>query len=155
DGIAMKKEELLLGVLEKNQGLVLVGGGSSVTEVSGPGWVGVDGEVFTDGAAVILFKTNVPWAALRHHAYVPTGQRVRITKIDVMNRRILEFDDRPAGRRWAELLDVPPEHLTMAHLDKLFKYGFAMKVGREYFMRWIYKSLESDTLESVNWLQED
>jgi hypothetical protein len=156
DGFKMKKEEMLLGVLEKNQGLVIVGGGASGYEfMRGTGYSGVDGEVFSDGAMVMLFRTNAPWAALRSHWYEPTGKRVRVTKVDVPSRRIFELDGQSAGARWAEIVGVPPESLTAAHPDQLLRWALAMRVGREYFLRAMMKSAEDDTLVSTNMLQED
>jgi hypothetical protein len=155
DGLKMKKEEMLLGVLEKNQGLVLVGGGASSYEfMQGEGWMGVDGEVFTDGTVTALFKTLAPWAALRSHAYEPTGQRVRVTKFDSETRRILEFDGKPAGARWCELANLPPENLHLTHMDHM-KWALAMKVGREYFLRAVVHAADADAVESTSLLQED
>jgi hypothetical protein len=156
DGFKMKKEEMLLGVLEKNQGLVLVGGGASGYEfMKGTGYMGVDGEVFTDGVVTMLFRSTAPWAALRSHCYEPTGQRVRLTKVDVVSRRILELDGRSAGGRWAEIAGVPPEHLTIANPEQFFKCSLAMRVGREFFLRSIVKRMDDDTLDSANMIQED
>lgn len=154
DGSKNKKEEMLLGALEDNQGLVLVGGGSAQNEYGGPGMMGVDGEIFTDGAFTVLFRTLAPWAAMRHHAHELVGKRVRITKVDVANHRILELDGQPAGKRWSEVIDVAPDKLTFAHPESLLTHGFALKVGREYFLRSVYKDAESDDLISANWQQE-
>jgi hypothetical protein len=156
DGFKMKKEEMLLGVLEKNQALVLVGGGASGYELmKGAGYMGVDGEVFTDGVVTMLFRSTAPWAALRSHWYEPTGQRTRLTKVDVPARRILELDGKSAGARWAEIAGVPPEHLTAANPEQFFKSSLAMRVGREHFLRSIAKRLDDDTLDSANMVQED
>jgi hypothetical protein len=156
DGYKMKKEEMLLGVLEKNQGLVLVGGGASGYEfMKGAGYMGVDGEVFSDGVVTMLFRSTAPWAALRSHWYEPTGQRVRLTKVDVLSRRIMELDGKPAGSRWAEIAAVPPEHLTIANPEQFFRWSLAMRVGREYFLRSIVKRVDDDTLDSANMVQED
>jgi hypothetical protein len=154
DGSKMKKEELLLGALEHNQGLVLVGGGAVSDVMGAPGVLGVDGELFSDGALTVLFRTSAPWAAMRHHAFEMLGKRVRVTKVDVANHRILELDGMPAGKRWSELVEAPAEHLTYARPDQLLRHGFALKVGREYFMRSIYKDAESDDLIAANWQQE-
>jgi len=147
---------MLLGVLEKNQGLVVVGGGAGGYEfMKGTGWMGVDGEVFSDGVVTMLFRSTAPWAALRTHWYEPTGQRVLVTKVDVAARRILELDGRSAGQRWAEIAGVPPEHLTFGFPEQYLRWSLAMKVGREHFLRSICKSMQDDTLESMNMVQED
>ncbi|NUO49603.1 MAG: hypothetical protein HOV80_12170 [Polyangiaceae bacterium] len=156
DGFKMKKEEMLLGVLEKNQSLVLVGGGASGYEfMKGSGFMGVDGDVFSDGVVTMLFRSTAPWAALRSHWYEPTGQRTRLTKVDVPARRILELDGKPAGARWAEIAGVPPEHLTFANPEQFLRSSLAMRVGREYFLRSIAKRMDDDTLDSANMVQED
>ena len=154
DGSRMKKEEMLLGALEKNQGLVVVGGGASKNEYGQEGLLGVDGEVFADGAMIVLFRTKARWAALRHHAFEPIGQRVRVTKFDAQTSRILELDGQPAATRAAALFDIPPAHMEMANVPELLKVMFALKVGREYFLRFAFKEPGSDALVSVNWLQE-
>jgi hypothetical protein len=156
DGYKMKKEEMLLGVLEKNQGLVLVGGGASGYEfVKGDGFIGIDGEVFADGVVTMLFRSTAPWAALRSHWYEPTGQRVRLTKVDLASRRILELDGKSAGSRWAEIAGVRPEDLTFANPEQCLRWSLAMRVGREHFLRSIAKSMDDDTLDSANMVQED
>ena len=156
DGFKMKKEEMLLGVLEKNQGLVLVGGGARGYDfMNGIGWMGVDGEVFSDGVIVMAFQTSVPWAALRSHWFEPTGQRVRVTKVDLATRRILELDGQPAGTRWAEVVGAERDQITVAHPDQILRWMMATKVGREYFLRSVGVSMEGDMLESMNLLQED
>ena len=58
-----------------------------------------------------LFRTEAPWAALRSHWYAPTGQTLRITKIDGTARRALEIDGKPAAKRYAELLGVGVDDL--------------------------------------------
>lgn len=155
DGIRMKKEELLIGIHERNQGLVSVGGGAGGYRfMQDPGFIGVNGETFMDGVVTIAFKTDAKWDALRSHWYKPTGKLIELTKVDVVNRRILEIDGKSAGQRLAELMDVPPEYLTMNRVDELLRWSLAMRVGREYFNRAIIKSAEDDSLQSVNMVQE-
>src|SRR4051812_4191431 len=109
DGYRQKKEELLLGVLEKNQALVLVGGGAADSNpdfAARSAELHVDGEVSTNSAVVALFHTSAPWGALRHHAYTPLGETLVITKVDDSGHRALEIDGKPATERYAELLGV-------------------------------------------------
>src|SRR5206468_3564868 len=82
--------------------VVAVGGGAANSQLDATGpmpRVHVDGEVATDAVAVALFKTDAPWAAMRSHWYEPTGQTIRITKIDDTARRALEIDGQPAAKR--------------------------------------------------------
>jgi hypothetical protein len=138
DASKMKKEELLLGMLEKNQSLILVGGGGSDLEpqptLQRP-LLHVDGEVVDDAALIALFSTNAPWAALRSHWYEPTGRLLTITKVDDSHTRALEIDGQPAAKRYAELLGVAPEELGFDKPKGFAAMSTALRVGREYFMR--------------------
>ncbi len=153
DGFRYKKEELLLGILEKNPTLILVGGGASDDKLQSA-QLHVDGEVATDCVLVALFKTNAPWAALRSHWYVPTGERLVITKVDDSAQRALEIDGKPAALRYSELLGVPLEELEYGKPRGFAAQPTALKVGREYFIRSPWKALPDHSIVFANLLEE-
>jgi hypothetical protein len=156
DAFRFKKEPLLLGMLEKNQSLVLVGGGASDDEpdpAKQTALVHVDGEVATDAAVVALFSTDAPWAALRSHWYLPTGQTLRITKVDKTHTRALEIDGKPAAARYAELLGVTPDDLEFGKPRGFATKPTAIRVGREYFIRAPWKPLPDGSILFANLLE--
>jgi len=158
DGFRYKKEELLLGILEKNQTLVLVGGGASddnrdMSKQSSQ--LHVDGEVATDAVLVALFRTNAPFAALRSHWYIPTGERMTITKVDETHTRALEIDGKPAAVRYADLLGCRPDELEFGTPKGFAVRPTALRVGREYFIRAPWKPiLEDNSILFANLLEE-
>jgi len=158
DGFRYKKEELLLGILEKNQTLVLVGGGASddnrdMSKQSSE--LHVDGEVATDAVLVALFRTNAPFAALRSHWYIPTGERMTITKVDETHTRALEIDGKPAAVRYADLLGCRPDELEFGTPKGFAVRPTALRVGREYFIRAPWKPvLEDNSILFANLLEE-
>ncbi|AGC42060.1 hypothetical protein MYSTI_00710 [Myxococcus stipitatus DSM 14675] len=157
DGFRYKKEELLLGILEKNQTLVLVGGGASDHNrdpARQSALVHVDGEVATDAVLVALFRTNAPWAALRSHWYVPTGERLTITKVDDSHTRALEIDGRPAAKRYAEILGVDVPDLEFGTPQGFAVRPTALRVGREYFIRAAWRPNEDGSILFANLLEE-
>jgi hypothetical protein len=157
DGFAFRKEELLLGVMAMNQGLVAVGGGASDSEpdpAKASAMIHVDGEVASDAAAVALFRTDAPWAALRSHWYTPTGETLRITKIDATAKRALEIDGKPAAKRYAELLGVGVDDLEFGKPLGFAVRPTALRVGREYFIRAPWKVVEDDAILFANMLEE-
>jgi hypothetical protein len=156
DGMRYKKEELLLGILEKNQALVLVGGGASVSHgATTPVMLHVDGEVATDSVLVALFRTSAPFAALRSHWYIPTGERLTITKVDESHTRALEIDGKPAALRYAELLGCRPDELEFGSPKGFAARPTALRVGREYFIRSAWKPLEDHSILFANLLEEN
>lgn len=157
DGFRFKKEELLLGVLDREQSLVLVGGGASDREqdpAKQSALVHVDGKVATDAALVAIVRTDAPWAALRSHWYEPTGQTVRITKVDDAHLRVIEIDGKPAAKRYAEILDVPVHELDYPKPRGFATRPTALKVGREYFIRAAWKTLPDDSILFANLVEE-
>jgi hypothetical protein len=154
DGFRMKKEEMLLGVLEKNQGLVVVGGGAGDDRMQSSSLF-VDAERYDDAVLTVLFATQTPWAALRTHCFSPIGESVRVTKVDSTSRRILELDGKPAADRYAELVGLRPEDLTFAQVHNWTQYSLALRVGREYFLRAVWKADEDSSLLGMNLIPED
>jgi hypothetical protein len=155
DGFKFKKEELLLGVLEKNQGLVVVGGGAADFDIDpqrGSSVIHVDGEVTDDAMLVALIRTDAPWAALRTHWYVSSGQMVKITKVE--GPRVLEIDGKPAAERYAELLGVSIPELQFGSPNGFAARPTALRVGREYFMRAPMMALPDNSVMFSNYLEE-
>ncbi|MBX3188926.1 MAG: FIST C-terminal domain-containing protein [Labilithrix sp.] len=157
DGFRYKKEELLLGVLDKCPSLILVGGGAANADLASPesvGWVHADGEAATDAVLVVLIKTDANWGALRSHWYTPTGQTVRITKVDETCTRALEIDGQPAAKRYAELIGVSIDDLEFGKPNGFSRRPTALKVGREHFIRAPWKPLPDGSILFVNLLDE-
>lgn len=158
DAFRYKKEELLLGILDKNQGTVLVGGGAADHEVDPAkqsAEIHVDGEILTDGALVAFFKTDAPWAALRSHNYSPTGETLTITKVDEQGTRALEIDGQPAAQRYADMLEVTVDDLEFGKPRGFSYRPVALRVGREYFMRAPWKPLPDGSILFANILEAD
>jgi len=160
DAYQYKKEELLLGMLEANAGLMLVGGGAADHEPDPSKQtclLHVDGEVENDAAFIALFRTKAPWAALRSHWYRPTGKTLRITKVDSTYQRAIEIDGKPAADRYIELLGggLEPADLEFGKPNGFATMPTALKVGREYFMRSPLKVEEDKSITFVNLLEEN
>ncbi|UJR84045.1 FIST signal transduction protein [Sandaracinus amylolyticus] len=157
DGFRFKKEELLLGVLDRNPALTLVGGGANCAEADPAkqtALLHVDGEVVTDAVVLALFRTSAPWAALRSHWYRPTGETLRVTKIDETCTRALEIDGKPAAKRYAELLGVSVDDLEFGKPDGFARRPTALKVGREHFIRAPWKPLDDGSILFANLIDE-
>lgn len=157
DGFRYKKEELLLGMLEQNPDVLLVGGGASDIELDpakSSALVHVDGEVATDATLVAMFRTDAPFAALRAHWYEPTGETIRLTKVDESHQRALEIDGKPAAQRYAEIIGVGIDDLDFLLPNGFARRPTALKVGKEYFMRAPWKPLPDGSVLFANLIEE-
>ncbi len=156
DGFQQKKEELLLGILTKNQGTVLVGGGANdLHPIEGSALIHADDQVLSNAALVVMFRTEAPWGALRSHAYKPTGRRLVVTRVDESGKRAVEIDGRPAAARYAELLGVGVDELAFGMPRGFARTTVALKVGREYFIRSPWMPLDDGSIQFANYLEDD
>jgi hypothetical protein len=156
DGTRHMKEELLLGVMEKNQQLVVVGGGASSPYGAEklPAFVAADGETDTDAVVTVVFSTDAPWAALRSHWYHPTGRTIRITKVGVQPTIVQEIDGKPAAAHYAELLGVGVDDLEFGKPNGFSAIPAALRVGREYFLRAPWKVTPDGSILFANTFEE-
>lgn len=157
DGLQFKKEELIIGMLGDNPGLIILGGGACTPALGAdgrPAFLHVDGEVAIDAVLVAVFRTDAAWAALRSHWYEPTGQTLRITRVDDTCRRALEIDGKPAAERYAELLGVTVDDLEFGKPRGFSSRPTGIRVGREIFMRSPWKPLPDGSILFTNLLVE-
>jgi hypothetical protein len=157
DGFRYKKEELLIGMLEPNPALVLVGGGAGDAEqdpAKQSSLIHVDGDVVSDAVVILIFQTEARWAAMRSHWYVPTARTLTITKVDSSCTRALEIDGLPAAKRYADLLGVTPDDLEFGKPNGFATSPTALLVGREYFLRAPWKPLDDGSILFANLLEE-
>jgi len=157
DGYKNKKEELLMGALGQNQGILLVGGGASCPEMDPAkqsSVIHVDGEVADDCVAIAMIKTSAPFAALRHHAYSPTEERMVITEVSDDGYRALTIDGKPAAAHYADVIGVKPEELPFGMPTGFSDRPLAMRVGREYFMRSPLTPLPDGSVLFANLIEE-
>jgi hypothetical protein len=154
DGLRFKKEALLMGMLEQDPKLNLVGGGATTTSMAPPAYVHVDGEVVTDAVLLALFRTDAPWAVMRSHWYEPTGRTVRITKVDDSCTRALEIDGQPAAQYYADLLGVSVDELEFGQPKGFSNTSTGIQVGNEIFLRSPWKALPDGSILFTNLLDE-
>jgi hypothetical protein len=157
DGLRFKKEELLMGALADTADVTLVGGGAGAYELA-PGSdrarVHVDGEVATDAVLIALFATAAPFAALRTHWFLPTGEKLTITRVDPSCTRALEIDGRPAAARYAERIGVEIADLAYGSLKGFEARPTALRLGREHVLRAPWMPMPDGSVMFANLVEE-
>jgi hypothetical protein len=137
DASRQRKDEFLLGILDANPALSLVGGGAGDGRPPGPSSravVGIDGEIGAGAGLVALIRTGASWKTFRHHAYQPTGDTIKVTKVDDTYLRVREIGGMPAAQAYAERVGVAVQDLEFGKAGGFSKHPTAMRVGREYFL---------------------
>jgi hypothetical protein len=82
-------------------------------------WVALGDQVSSHGVALLVVESGVPFRIVKTSSFTPSGTQLTITKADVPNRTVLEFDGRPAVDAYAHALGIPIEAVDasafMAH----------------------------------------
>lgn len=74
-------------------------------------WVAANGDVSTQGVALVVCEVSVPFHVVKSCSFVPSGRTMTITKADLATRTVHEFDGRPAAQAYAEAVGVSPDAL--------------------------------------------
>jgi hypothetical protein len=142
-------------------------GGSAGDDLAFAGtWVAVGDQVSHHGVAVLVLETGVPFRVVKTCSFVPSGKRLRITRADVPNRVVHEFDGRPAVEAYAAALGVDAatvdSSVFMAHPVGLMMDGQAwirsprtvVDGGGLAFYAQILEGMEVDVMDATDMVAE-
>lgn len=74
-------------------------------------WVSLGSEVSDQGLALLILETSAPFQVIKSCSFTPTGQVLQITRADVPNRTVLEFNGKSALDVYAKALGKAPEEV--------------------------------------------
>ena len=112
DGLAKAEELVVAQLYPALKGLPLIGG-SAGDDLRFEQTLIFDGQAFRAGGGTLaVVRSPAPIVPFAHQHFVPTNQRVVITRADPRQRIIYEIDGRPAVEAYAAALGVDVSALT-------------------------------------------
>lgn len=106
-----KAEEIFMDRLGTATDLLFVGGSSSAAD-DGKSLVYANGQSYVGAAVLAILKTKNGYDVLKtQSAHIFSERKLTVTKSDLRNRILYEFDNRPCGEAYAEVLGVPPTEI--------------------------------------------
>lgn len=106
-----KAEEVFMDCLGTASDILFVGGSSSSTE-NNISKVYANGKSYSKAAVLAVLKTVNGYDVLKtQSACVLSERTLVVTKSDMHNRILYEFDHRPCGEVYAEVLNVPKDQI--------------------------------------------
>lgn len=91
--------------------LLFVGGSSSAAD-SGQSLVYANGQSYSGAAVLAILKTVNGYDVFKtQSAHILSERKLLVTKSDMRNRILYEFDGRPCGEVYAEVLGVPQDEI--------------------------------------------
>lgn len=126
-----KREEWFMDRLGMATDVLFVGGSSSAAENSIT-HVYANGKTYENAAVLALLKTVNGYDVIKtQSASVFSERKLEVTKSDLANRILYEFDHRPCGEVYAEVLGVPTEKIA----DYFVSNPLGIVSGDEIFVR--------------------
>jgi len=126
-----KAEELFMESLGTSTDILFVGGSSSAAE-NGISRVYADGKTYEKAAVLAILKTVNGYDVLKtQSACVMSERTLLVTKSDLRSRILYEFDNRPCGEVYAEVLGVSEDQIQ----DYFVSNPLGIVSGEEIFVR--------------------
>jgi hypothetical protein len=111
DGLSLMEEQLASLLYRRMPHVPIVGGSASDDLSLQQTHVYADGEFRTHTAVFTLFRTRLPFRAIRFAHFVPTDTTLVVTHSDQDKRVVHEINGEPAAQVYADLVGVPVEQL--------------------------------------------
>lgn len=126
-----KMEEWFMDRLGMATDILFVGGSSSAAE-NGVTRVYADGKAYENAAVLAILKTVNGYDVIKTQSAAVLSQRkLEVTRSDLKNRVLYEFDHRPCGEVYAEVLGVSPDAIG----DYFVSNPLGIVSGEEIFVR--------------------
>jgi hypothetical protein len=137
DGLSVREEHVTRSIHAILRDVPLVGGSAGDGLEFGRTWVFHDRAFHTDSAVVVLVRTPLPFHAFKTQHFVPTDDRVVVTKADADTRVVYEIDGRQATATYAQVTGGPFEGL---HAMRFASSPMVVQIDGTNFVRSIQKA---------------
>ncbi len=108
DGLSMAEETIMEKIGDQTDTIVIGGSAGDDLQFSTT-YVFADGKAYTNAAVLAMLKPAVGFDFLKTQSFNPLGKTLVATKVDEAQRKVLEFNDKPAADAYAESLGVSVE----------------------------------------------
>ncbi len=101
DGLRLAEEKLMDRIGELSN-LFFIGGSAGDDLKFTQTWVYANGKAYTDAALLALLKPKVKFSFIKTQSFRPCPTKLMATKVKASERKVLEFNHKPAAAAYAE-----------------------------------------------------
>lgn len=130
DGLSRAEERLMERIGDCSD-LFFIGGSAGDDLRFKRTYVCASGKAYTDAAVLVVLRLRNGFEILKTQSFVLAGKRLVATKVEESERRVLQFDHRPALRAYAEAIGVPPDEAATFFME----HPLGLMVNGEPFVR--------------------
>lgn len=124
-------EELVMDKIGDASDITFIGGSSGDDLKFKQTTIYLNDKVFHEGTLLLVLEPKQKFSILKTQSFKPTGKVLKVTKGAEHERKIIEFNHKPATTAYAEALGVPADQLD----KKMFYSPLGLMNGSEPFVR--------------------
>lgn len=143
DGLAMQEEQVVSCIHHHLHGIELIGGSAADDVRFGATYLYHQGQFHRNIALLSLVRSEHPFMAFRTQHFVPSSQRMVVTKADTAQRIVYEINGLPAAREFARLVGLQVTELTPLIFAT---HPVVVRIGGQYYVRSIAKVNDDESL---------
>lgn len=136
DGLSFAEEAATAALHWGLDDIPLLGGSAGDDMRFGATTLILDGEPASDAAILILVETPVPFHIFKTDNFVPTPNKLVVTRSDPDRRIVHEFNAAPAASEYARVIGIDPGSLSPMSFAS---HPLVVRVGGEYYCRSVQK----------------
>jgi hypothetical protein len=104
-------EEKLMDRLGELSNLFFIGGSAGDDLKFAQTWIYANGQAYTDAALLALLKPKVGFSFIKTQSFKPCQSKLVATKVLPAERKVIEFNHKPAGVAYAEAIGTSVEQV--------------------------------------------
>lgn len=94
-------------------------------------YVFANGQALSGAAVLVMLKPGVAFDIVKTQSFKETDRKLTATEVDMANREVIRFDDRPASQAYAEAVGTSPD----AASDRFMRNPLGLMAGDEPYVR--------------------
>jgi len=103
----------------------------------------LNGKIIDSHTIVIMINSNLPTQIFKTDNFIPTAEKLVVTRSDPEQRIVFELNGAPAARTYADVIGTDPNSLTP---QSFASHPLVMRVGGEFYCRSIQKVNDDNSL---------
>ncbi len=130
DGLSLAEERIMEKIGDLTN-VTFIGGSAGDDLQFQKTHVYANGRAYTNAAVLALMKPKTGFDVIKTQSFCPLNKKLMATKVDEANRKVLEFNEKPAVEMYAGALNIPVEQVA----DSLFLHPVGLMIGDEPYVR--------------------
>ena len=124
-------EEMIMDTVGDLTTHLFIGGSAGDDLKFNKTYVFANGKVYSNAAVLVLLKSKAPFDIIKTQSFKVLDKKLVATKVNEKNREVIEFNNIPAVKAYAQAIGVPEDKLA----DHFMSHPVGLVIDDEVFVR--------------------